>query len=327
VTPVGVGLIGLGRWGTNYARTLAALPGCRLKAAADCSDAARARAAQEFGLECHASADGLLTDPEVGAVVIATPDHTHYDLVRLALSRGRDVLVEKPMALRLDEAETIAAQAAETGRMLAVGHTAVYDPAFATLRQRVKSLPLDTVKRISAIRASSGYAGNQRITHVESPVANRQSSILLDLSPHDLAMAILLLGVPTSARAQGRAGAVDYELRFNNGALLAGHAAWREPPHERMFQVICDDGCPLACAALSIGALRAQGVSSTPLGRQCADFIESCRTRRAPLSDARLGLHVARCLSALVTSSADGCSWIPLPARRSPSTDSSRRTP
>ena len=132
--PVGIGLIGLGRWGRNYVKTLLALPECRLVAMVDADQAIRDRLCAETGIPVRESADELLWEPAVEAVVIATPDRTHYSLASAALAAGRDVLVEKPMALEPDGAEALTEQAESSGRVLAVGHTAVYHPGFAELR-------------------------------------------------------------------------------------------------------------------------------------------------------------------------------------------------
>jgi len=96
---LGIGLLGLGRWGRNYVKTLLALPECRLVAAADANAEARTRAGQEFGIVARSTIEELLTDPAIEALAIATPDRTHFNLAAAALATGRDVLVEKPMAL------------------------------------------------------------------------------------------------------------------------------------------------------------------------------------------------------------------------------------
>ena len=293
--PVGIGLAGLGRWGRNYVKTLLALPECRLVAVADADPTTHATIADETGIAVRESAAQLLSDPEIEAVVIATPDRTHYSLASAALCAGRDVLVEKPMALEPDEAEALAEQAESSGRVLAVGHTAVYQPGFAELVGEIRSRPLDADRRASAVRTSSGYADGR-------------TNPILDLCPHDIALAVLLFGTPEAARARAKGKGVEYEVRFKGDELLNGQVEWREPPHVRRFEVAG------AKSALCDGAdgHSSHGIRETPLGRQCRDFIECCRTRRQPLSNGRVGLAVTRCLTALTASIADGSRWIPL---------------
>jgi UDP-2-acetamido-3-amino-2,3-dideoxy-glucuronate N-acetyltransferase len=208
-------------------------------------------------------------------------------------------LVEKPMALEPQGAETLAAQAEAGGRVLAVGHTAVYHPGFPALMDEVKAEPPDAVRHASTVRTSSGYADGR-------------SNPLTDLCPHDLAMAVLLFGTPVAARARSRGAAVDYEVRFHDNALLCGRAEWREPPHARRFEVTGAEGHTRTLPPETPNPQLV--IHNSPLGRQCLDFIECCRTRRQPLSSGRLGVAVTQCLAALSASSADGNAWVSLAA-------------
>jgi len=262
---------------------------------ADADQAIRDRLSPETGIPVRESADELLSEPAVEAVVIATPDRTHYSLASTGLAAGRDVLVEKPMALEADEAEALAEQAESSGRVLAVGHTAVYHPGFAELVDEIRSRPPDAERRASAIRTSSGYADGR-------------SNPILDLCPHDIALAVLLFGTPAAARARSNGKSVEYEVKFKGDQLLNGQAEWREPPHVRQFAVAG------AKSALSdeAGSRNSHDIRETPLGRQCLDFVECCRTRRQPLSSGRVGLAVMRCISALASSCADSGAWVQL---------------
>ena len=292
--PVGIGLAGLGRWGRNYVKTLVALPECRLVAVADADPTTHTVVAGETGIALRESAAQLLSDPAIEAVVIATPDRTHYTLSAAALAAGRDVLVEKPMAIDPTEAEALADQAEASGRVLAVGHTAVYHPAFAALNEEIRTKPL-AQRQASAVRTSSGYHDGR-------------SNPILDLCPHDIALAVLLFGTPAAARARSNGKGVEYEVRFKGDERLNGQVEWREPPHVRWFEIAG------AMNALTdrAGSRNSQDVRDTPLGRQCLDFVECCQTRRQPLSSGRVGLAVVRCLSAIAVSCADGNSWVGL---------------
>lgn len=303
-SPLRVGLVGLGRWGRNYLKTLLALPECRLVAVADADEATRARIAGETGITVRESADELLSDSAVDAVVIATPDRTHCSLASAALTAGRDVLVEKPMTLAVSEAKTLVRQAEGSNRVLEVGHTAVYAIDVESLRIRLDALPRVADRRARAERTSSGPSTGQ------SSIATRQSSILFDLCPHDIALAVLLFGMPVTARASSSGNSVEYEVRFEDDSLLSGHAEWREPPHIRRFAVagtreLAEPANPTSAERQSPVAIR-----HSPLGRQCLDFIECCRTRRQPLSNGRVGLAVIRCISALAASCADSSAWV-----------------
>jgi predicted dehydrogenase len=148
-----------------------------------------------------------------------------------------------------------------------------------------------------AERTSSGPSAGQ------SSVVNRHSSILFDLCPHDIALAVLLFGTPVATRANSSGSSVEYEVRFEDDVLLSGHAEWCKPPHLRRFEVA-------GIKSMTDDAGSTPDVRNSPLGRQCLDFIECCRTRRQPLSNGRLGLTVIRCISALAGSCADSSAWI-----------------
>jgi len=314
-SPLGIGLVGLGRWGRNYLKTLLALPECRLVAAADANAATRARIAGETDISVRESADELLSDPAIEAVVIATPDRTHFSLASAALVAGRDVLVEKPMTLAVSEAETLVRQAEDNKGVLAVGHTAVYSTDIDSLRTRLDALPGVAPRHMVAERTSSGPSAGQ------SSVVNRHSSILFDLCPHDIAMAVLLFGTPAAARARSSGKSVEYEIRFEDDSLLSGRAEWREPPHIRRFAVTGTMELAEPANSTSAECQSPTAIRHSPLGRQCLDFIECCRTRRRPLSNGRMGLAVIRCISALAASCADSNAWVQIGdlTRRPPS--------
>ena len=333
--PLGIGLVGLGHWGRNYLKTLLALPECRLVAVADPDPAARAAVANSASVTVCDSLEQLLSDPAVAATVIATPDRTHYHLAAAALAAGRDVLVEKPMTLSTSEAETLAGQAEDSSRVLAVGHTAVYATDIESQRTRLDAIPQAAGRHVRAERTSSGPSSAHSPLASAAPVgqcAVRHSAILFDLCPHDIALAILLFGTPSAARARPKGNGVEYEVRFNGDELLEGWAEWREPPHVRRFEVNHGKGVQgfegPGVRRWSPGTVRPRAPNSnpeardpssrpeirdTPLGRQCLDFIECCRTRRQPLSSGSVGLAVMRCLAGLDLSCADSGAWVPLP--------------
>jgi len=303
-SPLGIGLVGLGRWGANYLKTLQALPECRLVACADADAAVRARATRDTGIPVRKTVDELLSDPEVAAVVVATPDGTHFRLAAAALNAGRDVLVEKPMSLAASEAESLVSLAESGRRVFAVGHTAVYATDIESLRAELAALQPSAALHAAAERTSSGPSAAR-----QSPVVTRHSSLLYDLCPHDIALAVLLFGAPAAARAQATGSAVEYEVRFTIGTLLSGRAEWRKPPHVRRFQV-AGKGRTAQGATCPVSRASESEVRQTPLGRQCLDFIDCCHTRRQPLSNGRLGLAVAHCLAALSESSAARGRWV-----------------
>ncbi len=134
-TPIRVGVAGLGYWGPNLARNFAAIPGCELRWLCDASEQARARLAQTFPA-AHPAADlqELLEDPELDAVVLATPVPTHAELATRVLQAGKHCFVEKPLATTAADAERAVAAAERAGRVLMVGHLLEYHPAVDRLK-------------------------------------------------------------------------------------------------------------------------------------------------------------------------------------------------
>jgi predicted dehydrogenase len=297
--PIGIGLVGLGRWGRNYLRALQSLPECRLAAVADQNTSALAQA---VGVApAVSSLDELLERVDVSAVVVATPDETHYQFVSAALAAGKDVLVEKPLALSVSDAQELVELARDRELVLAVGHTMLYHPGFAVLRVACESGRLGAIARLVMARTSAGPA-------------HGRGSVIQDLTPHDLSMAIALKGEPVAARARLRGTAVSYQLAFGDGASAAGWAAWRATLRVRRFRVKGSAGTTVFTDEFRTqnAASREQklDVRETPLGRQVLDFAWCCRHRARPISDGQLGLAVTRWMTALSESAARGGEWV-----------------
>src|SRR5436305_4411873 len=133
---VRIGVAGLGYWGPNLARNFAAIDGCELAWCCDASPAARERWARSFpSARFTAELDDLLADPELDAVVLATPVPTHGPLAERVLDAGKHCFVEKPLAYSVAEAERAVAAADRAGRILMVGHLLVYHPGVQKLEE------------------------------------------------------------------------------------------------------------------------------------------------------------------------------------------------
>lgn len=235
MTPrVGVAVAGCGEWGRNHVRVLAGMPGANLLHVADPGAARRDVAA---GLAPHARvSDDLgpaLADPRVQAVVIASPSPTHAPLARAALAAGKHVLVEKPLAPSVAEAEDLAARAQRARRVLAVGHLLLHHPAVRHLRGLVARGALGRVHYLYAQRTNLG-----RIRSDESA--------LWSLGPHDVSvMAHLLDAWPEEVAAHGaayvqpeREDVVFLTLRFPAGVLAHVHLSWLDPHKVRRLTLV-----------------------------------------------------------------------------------------
>lgn len=136
---INVGIIGMGRSGWElHAAPLRKIEGYRLVAACDQSPARLEQAGREFGVRTFREPQALIADPEVDLVVIASPSHLHAKLAIEALAAGKHVLVEKPMALTLAEADAMVAAANRAKRLLTVFHNRRWDRDFQMVKRIVQ---------------------------------------------------------------------------------------------------------------------------------------------------------------------------------------------
>lgn len=304
---IGLGVVGLGHWGSNYVNTLLDIPSCRLAALVDSNPRALAQCASRLPPEgsrirFYSGIGALLDDDAVSAVVVAAPDRVHFASALECLQAGRDVLVEKPLARSVVHAQRLLACALATGRVLACGHTALYQRGFDRLYGVVRNGSLGRILRVEAVRTSGGPAE-----------PDGDYGALWDLAPHDLAMVIGLFGAPVSCRTTtgDPAGAgAEFELLFVDGMEVRCRVAWEPSERMRRFAV---HGAH-ASQALVEEVDQRDSPADRPLGRQCVDFLKCCRDRSLPRSDAGLGLEVIRCLEALSESSRLGNRWVELNA-------------
>jgi predicted dehydrogenase len=132
---VRVGVLGLGYWGPNLVRNLAELPGVELAGLCDVRPSVLDTISRRYpGVPCFVSADDLLGDASLDAVLIATPVSTHHDLAKRALTAGKHVFVEKPLAASTDDAHELISLASERGLVLMPGHTFLYSPPVTMIK-------------------------------------------------------------------------------------------------------------------------------------------------------------------------------------------------
>lgn len=174
-TGPGVAVIGCGAWGRNHVRTFNTLG--RLAAVADAAADSAAAAAGAAGVPARPF-DAILKDDSIAAVVIATPDSLHASMARRALEAGKHVLVEKPMALSVADAEALAEIADQRSRVLMTGHILRFHAGFRYL-----------LKNLAGI-GSIGHIAARRL-HLASGAPRHA---LWDLAPHDLSMILAITG-------------------------------------------------------------------------------------------------------------------------------------
>lgn len=224
---VRVALLGAGEWGQLHASVLADLPGVELTVVCDPDTDRAARTAGSLGAASTSDVTAVIADPSVDAVVIASPEDVHASQAEAALRSGKHALVEKPVALTLDEAQRLANVARETGRILMPGHILRFAPAYAVVREQLSDRP--TVHSVFARRnvPAARFAGHQR-TH----------TALMSLA-HDLDLILWYLEGQEPERVYAverrtRAGSGNPDvfwgiIEFSGGTVACVESLWTIP--------------------------------------------------------------------------------------------------
>jgi len=307
-----IAVLGCGYWGSNHIRTLKALGALHAV-----SDANRARA-EGFASEQDCLAiepDQLLVRDDIDAIVMALPPQYHADLAVRAVESGKDVLVEKPIALTVADAERAVRAAKDNGRVFMVGHVLRFHPAFETLKGLIDKGELGEVRYIHSHRLGLGKF------HTENDA-------LWDLAPHDLSMILAITGTePIEVRGEGAAlldNLSDFahlHMRFPNGLRSHLFTSRLNPYRERRLTVVgtkamavFDDVEPwerkLAVYRHAVWQDSGQWAFTTnepsyvaveqgmPLTRELEHFIECIETRAEPRTSGEEAIRVLRILTA-----------------------------
>lgn len=335
---VGVAVVGAGAWGKNHVRNFAQMPDVHLRHVCDGREQARRAVSEQFpGVTVASDARAAFEDASVAAVVIATDGPSHAELARTALEAGKDVLVEKPLALSASDAESLCELADVNERILMVGHLLLYHPAVERLGELVETGELGDVLYLTCQRLNLG-------------VVRRDENAWWSLAPHDISIANHLLGAePEAVSATGASflqtdraieDVVFATLRYPQDRIAHVHVSWLDPHKARRVTVVgaskmavfddtsadqklavFDKGVEPPPAALSyadgiqvrtgdihVPALR----MAEPLRRECTAFVDAVRTRKVPRADGRSGLAVVRALAAGSRSIAEGGRYVPV---------------
>jgi predicted dehydrogenase len=318
--PIAVGVVGLGYWGPNLARNFDALPSATLRWCCDADEAIRARyAAQYPGTRFTAQLDDLLDDPELDAIVLATPVPTHAPLAVRVLEAGKHCFVEKPLAQSAADAEAAVAAAERADRVLMVGHLLEYHPAVAKLKEIADSGELGRIHYIYSNRLNLGRL-------------RADENALWSLGAHDISVILRLAQEePHEVSARGeaymRSGVEDVVfafLRFPSGLAAHLHLSWLDPHKERRFTVVgskrmatfddmdlerkitvYDKGFDESSDSYGEYITRTGDIwsprlpNAEPLRLEVQHFVDCVRERRTPVSDGRSGLRVVRVLETL----------------------------
>jgi predicted dehydrogenase len=300
---LGVALVGYGHWGPNLARSLDGVDGAELRAVSVRAPAAAAAvAAERPEVLATTDLDAVLARPDVDIVVVATPAPTHFQLAALALCADKHVLVEKPLATNLQQAEELAGLAAERGRALMVGHLYVFHPIVRRLGELLDAGHLGDLVCVTSER------GNPTGTP-------QDGGVLWNLAPHDLSIVIHLLGDDVrrvDARQASDEELVFLTLELGSGALVEIALSWVAHAKARRMTFTGSEGIAVfdETAVEPLALFRRRGDEAPvpvavetpeaiePLRAQWEELVAAVREGRPPLTGAGHALAVQRLLDA-----------------------------
>jgi predicted dehydrogenase len=321
VADVRVAAVGCGYWGPNVIRNLSEVRGFDLRWVCDADPDRLGPVAQRYPTARPSTdIDEIFADSSVDAIYLATPVSTHYRLVRRALESGMHVLVEKPLATTVDQAEELAELAATRGLTLLVGHTFVFSPPVRKIKELIDADTLGPIYYVETTRVNLG-------------LFQKDVSVLWDLGPHDVSILMYWLGeVPRQVSARGRSylgealeDVAFLTLEFPSGILAQLQISWLAPSKlrrtsivGRQRMIVYDDLEPVEKVKIFDRGVDRQPASfgefqltyrsgdilsprldtTEPLKIECQHFLECIRTGRTPDASPRSGVDVVRVMHA-----------------------------
>lgn len=324
---VKIGVVGCGYWGPNLIRVLAELRDAQLSAICDLSEDRLNYAKRMYPLvRLTSNYKELLSSKEIDAVVLATPPETHFPLAQEFLSTGKHLLVEKPLALKSSECESLIEIAKKNGAILMSGHTFVYNAAVGKMKEYIDKGELGNIYYI--------YSSRLNLGKVRTTI-----NALWNFAPHDISIILYLLGEePASVSTVGHSylqsdleDVVFMNLRFKSGVSANIHVSWLDPHKVRRMtvvgskkMVVYDDVSPEAKITvydkgidkitdkerlkevgtfgdfqllLRTGDVHIPKINFVePLKTECAHFVDCIKNGKRPITDGYAGLGVVRIL-------------------------------
>ena len=317
-----VAVVGCGGWGKNHVRNFAQLRALELICDQD-ESRLRTQAQLYSGVRSTTSFEEVLGDDRINAVIIATPAARHYTHAKEAILSGKDVFVEKPLAIHYHEGRELVELAEARGAILMVGHILEYHPGVVLLKDIFQSGELGKLWYIYSNRLNLGQV-------------RLEENTLWSLAPHDISVITGLAGAePTVVSASGgsylQAGIADMtvvDLLFDDGLRAHIFVSWLHPYKERKVVVIGERKMAVFDDMASEGKLkvydkRIEWEAGLPVPRQtsettlyvdgtepmrleCQHFLTCVQTRERPLTDGWNGLRVLKVLEASQRSSERG---------------------
>ncbi|MBF0216311.1 MAG: Gfo/Idh/MocA family oxidoreductase [Candidatus Omnitrophica bacterium] len=313
-----IGMIGLGYWGNNILRNLSEM-GVLATACDTNRELLRTREKEYPNIKFTDSIDDVLKDNGMNAVVISSPAVTHYDLAKKILASGKDIFVEKPLALTLKEGEELVRLAADNKKIIMVGHILQYHPAVIKLKEIIKSGKLGKMRYLYSNRLNMGKL---RV----------EENILWSFAPHDISIILMLVGdEPVKVGCAGGCylsksvyDTTVTTMEFSNDIKSHIFVSWLHPYKEQKLIVVGSEAMAVfddmtkeklfiyphkvewqdgkIPVAKKAEYYTVELENKEPLREELAHFIECVAERKTPRTDGREGLRVLKVLE-----KAEGC--------------------
>lgn len=317
-----VAVVGIGEWGKNLVRNFHEIKGVSLKICCDLSNDRLLMLKERYPrIEITTDYEKVLGDENVGAVVVATPTPTHFELAKMALRADKHVFVEKPLTLDYARAKDLVDLARSSGRTIMVGHLLEYHPAVIEMKRRISQDELGELWYVYSERLNLGQV-------------RTMENALWCLAPHDVSVILYLLDLaPIEVSAQGESflqrekkveDVAFINIRFEAGLLAHIHVSWLDPHKVRKMTLVgskkmmvfddmesrdklkifnkgvvknsLDDEVEFNIRYGDVHIPRIEWAE--PLRLECLHFIECVEENKAPRSGGEDGLRVVRVLGA-----------------------------
>ena len=319
---VRIGQLGVGYWGKNLLRNFASLPDCDVRWVCEPDETARERAAALAPNARFTTREAdLWDDTDLDAVVIATPAVSHAQIAQRAFDAGKHVFIEKPMSMKVDDAESLVDASKRAEKILMVGHLLEYHPAYVRTKELIDEGELGDIYYLYSTRVNLGRVRDDE-------------NAMWSLAPHDISLALMMIEAdPVSVSVTGQAylrpdveDVAFMNLRFSNGVIASIHVSWLDPHKVRKLtivgskkMIVVDDMEPAEkvrvydmgvnwtgqyqsygeALSLRVGDISIPHITMTePLKIECQAFIDAIKSGRPPRSDGIDGLNVVRVLAA-----------------------------
>jgi predicted dehydrogenase len=329
MSELNVGVVGYGYWGPNLVRNFMSLDGIQVKAVSDLNeDRLKSLSGLYPTIEYTTDYTDLIRDPEIQAIIVATPVSSHYSIAKAALEAGKHCFVEKPLTQTSEQAQELIAIAKKKGVQLFVDYTFLFTGAVQKMRDLVTRGEIGDLLYFDSVRINLG-------------LFQHDVNVIWDLAPHDLSIMDYLIGRPAQAVSaigachvgNGLENVAYVSVIYDDNLVAHFHVNWLAPVKMRQIIVggsekmivydemsmekvkIYDRGvnsvpvdqpnqmAPTSRVEYRMGDMVAPKLDDTEaLKTECRYILNSIKTGQRPINDGEAGLRIVKIIEAATES-------------------------